>query len=132
MGSELTIGKLAEAAGVNVETIRYYQRCGLLDVPYKPPGGHRRYASEQTKRLRFIKRSQGLGFTLSEIDGLLQLDRACACSDTKELAQRKLMLIKQRMDDLAAMQKVSAGLVQQCGAGDGKATCPIINVLAQE
>ena len=132
MASELTIGKLAEAAGVNIETIRYYQRRGLLNEPSKPLGGYRRYAPEQAKRLRFIKRAQGLGFTLSEISGLLQLDSACACADTKELAERKLALIRQRMADLAAMQKVLTGLVKQCGAGDGKADCPIIHVLVQE
>ena len=132
MGSEMTIGKLAESAEVNIETIRYYQRCGLLNVPAKPLGGHRRYAPEQAKKLRFIKRAQGLGFTLTEIGGLLQLDSACACADTKELAERKLALIRQRMDDLAAMQKVLAGLVQQCSMRDGKANCPIIHVLTQE
>lgn len=64
MATELTIGKLADAAGVNVETIRYYQRRGLLDEPAKPLGGHRRYPVDMVKRLRFIKRAQALGFTL--------------------------------------------------------------------
>lgn len=67
MATELTIGKLADAAGVNVETIRYYQRRGLLDEPAKPLGGHRRYPVDMVKRLRFIKRAQALGFTLSEV-----------------------------------------------------------------
>ena len=73
MGTELTIGKLADAAGVNIETIRYYQRRGLLGEPPKPPGGHRRYAPEQAKRVRFIKRGQALGFTLDEVAALLTL-----------------------------------------------------------
>ena len=132
MPSELTIGKLAEAAGVNIETIRYYQRRGLLDEPPKPLGGHRRYAMQEAKRLRFIKRAQVLGFTLSEVGGLLHLDAACACADTRELAVRKLALIEQRMADLKAMQEVLVGLVQQCDAGDGGAACPIIDVLAKE
>lgn len=67
MGTELTIGKLAAAAGVNIETIRYYQRRGLLNEPPKPLGEHRRYAPEQAKRVRFIKRAQALGFTLDEV-----------------------------------------------------------------
>ncbi|WP_126312672.1 MerR family transcriptional regulator [Delftia acidovorans] len=106
MGTELTIGKLADAAGVNIETIRYYQRRGLLDEPPKPPGGHRRYAPEQAMRVRFIKRAQALGFTLDEVGALLTLDAVCACGETQALAVRKLGLIEQKMADLAAMQRV--------------------------
>ena len=87
MATELTIGKLADAAGVNVETIRYYQRRGLLDEPAKPLGGHRRYPVDMVKRLRFIKRAQALGFTLSEVGGLLTLDESCACAETRAVNQ---------------------------------------------
>lgn len=132
MNAELTIGKLAEAAAVNIETIRYYQRRGLLEEPDKPLGGHRRYAPEQARRVRFIKRAQALGFTLDEIGALLSLDVACACAETRALAARKLGLIEQKMADLAAMQLVLGGLVQQCDAGDGNATCPIMGVLARD
>lgn len=132
MAAELTIGKLAEAAGVNIETIRYYQRRGLLDEPIKPLGGHRRYSADETKRVRFIKRAQALGFTLAEVSGLLTLDAACTCTETRALAARKLELIEQKMADLAAMRQVLGGLVQQCAAGDGGAVCPIIDVLAGE
>lgn len=97
MATELTIGKLADAAGVNVETIRYYQRRGLLDEPAKPLGGHRRYPVDMVKRLRFIKRAQALGFTLSEVGGLLTLDESCACAETRARAARKLALIEQKM-----------------------------------
>lgn len=132
MATELTIGKLAEFAGVNIETIRYYQRRGLLDEPIKPLGGHRRYAPEQVKRVRFIKRSQALGFTLNEVGVLLTLDAACACNETRMLAAHKLDLIEQKMADLAAMRQALGSLVHQCNAGDGHATCPIIAVLAGE
>lgn len=132
MSMELTIGKLAEAAGVNIETIRYYQRRGLLDEPPKPLGGHRRYALEQAKRVRFIKRAQALGFTLDEVSALLTLDEACACGETRALAVRKLGLIERKMADLAAMQQALSGLVHQCDAGEGQAACPIIGVLAGE
>ncbi len=131
MTAELTIGKLAETAGVHIETIRYYQRRGLLDEPVKPLGGHRRYAPEQAKRVRFIKRAQALGFTLSEISGLLKLDGACACKETRAVAAHKLALIEQKIADLATMQQALSGLVQQCDAGSGGAACPIIEVLAQ-
>jgi MerR family transcriptional regulator, mercuric resistance operon regulatory protein len=130
VATELTIGKLADAAGVNIETIRYYQRRGLLDEPPKPAGGHRRYAPEQAKRLRFIKRAQALGFTLDEVGALLTLDAACACGETRALAVRKLGLIDQKMADLAAMRQALGGLVQQCDEGKNGTNCPIIDVLA--
>lgn len=132
MATELTIGKLAQAAGVSVETIRYYQRRGLLDEPAKPLGGHRRYAATQAKRLRFIKRAQVLGFTLAEVSGLLRLDQGCECAETRALAARKLALIEQKMADLAAMRLALGVLVQQCDAGAGGAACPIIDVLERE
>lgn len=132
MAAELTIGKLAEAAGVNIETIRYYQRRGLLDEPIKPLGGHRRYSGDAAKRVRFIKRAQALGFTLAEVGGLLTLDAACACTETRALAARKLELIEQKMADLAVMHRVLGGLVEQCDAGSGGADCPIVDVLAGE
>ncbi|HGN1659938.1 TPA: Hg(II)-responsive transcriptional regulator [Pseudomonas aeruginosa] len=129
MTADLTISRLAEAAGVNIETIRYYQRRGLLDEPPKPQGGHRRYEPGQVKRVRFIKRAQAQGFTLDEVGALLTLDAACACSETRALAVRKLSLIEQKMADLAAMRQALASLVQQCDAGGRHASCPIIDVL---
>jgi MerR family mercuric resistance operon transcriptional regulator len=130
MAAELTISKLANAAGVNIETIRYYQRRGLLDEPPKPLGGHRRYSLEHAKRVRFIKRAQALGFTLDEAGALLTLDAACACGETRVLAIRKRALIEQKIADLAAMRQALGGLVQQCDAGNSEANCPIIDVLA--
>lgn len=132
MATDLTIGKLAESAGVNVETIRYYQRRGLLIEPPKPLGGHRRYAPEQVKRVRYIKRAQALGFTLTEIGALLALDAACICHGTRALAARKLELIERKMADLAAMRHVLGGLVRQCDTGAGQTSCPIIDVLARD
>jgi len=132
MAEKLTIGKLADAAGVNVETIRYYQRRGLLEEPVKPRDGHRHYPVDTAvKRLQFIKRAQGLGFTLAEILGLLRLGEDCACAETRKLAARKLALINQRMADLASMKRVLARLVQKCDARNGGTSCPIIDVLAQ-
>ena len=130
--AELTISKLADAAGVNIETIRYYQRRGLLVEPPKPLGGYRHYAPEQARRVRFIKRAQALGFTLDEIAALLNVDAASACADTRALAMRKLSVIEQKMADLVAMQQALEGLLQQCNAGDGHASCPIIDVLERD
>ncbi|MBT2333215.1 MerR family transcriptional regulator [Variovorax paradoxus] len=131
MTSELTIGKLADAAHVTVETIRYYQRRGLLDVPSKPQGGHRRYPRDMAKRIRFIKRAQVLGFALSDVGGLLKLQEAHACTETRALAAHKLEVIKQKIFALEAMRRILGDLVQECDSGRGTG-CPIIDALAQE
>jgi MerR family mercuric resistance operon transcriptional regulator len=132
MKTALTIGALAQASGASIETIRYYQRRGLLDEPVKPPGGHRRYAVEHAERLRFIKRAQALGFTLSEVDGLLKLNEGCACAETQTLTVRKIALIDQKMADLASMRQALDTLLRQCEANELNAACPIIDVLARD
>jgi len=129
MAKGLTIGKLAEAAGVNIETVRYYQRVGLLDEPAKPSDGYRRYTRQQAQRLRFIKRAPRLGFTLSEVGSLLNLEAACLCMDTRQLAVQKRALIEQRMAELAAMHEALTGLIRQCDTREGGDACPIIEAL---
>ncbi|WOJ91728.1 MerR family DNA-binding protein (plasmid) [Methylocapsa polymorpha] len=131
MQRELTIGRLATLAGVNVETIRYYQRRGLLDEPRKPHRGHRHYPADMAKRVGFIKRAQALGFTLEEIASLLRLEGADCCADTRELAAHKVTLIERRLLDLAAMRDALTALVHQCDTGRTEGPCPIISVLAQ-
>ena len=130
--SELTIGSLADEAGVNVETIRYYQRRGLMPEPDKPAQGYRRYDATTVKRVRFIKRAQALGFTLEEIGGLLQLDEAHACAETRELASHKLQTIETKLADLVAMRKALTALLCQCDAGAMKGNCPIIHALGSD
>lgn len=125
----LSIGQVAKAASVNVETIRYYQRRGLFAEPAKPLGGHRRYTSEAVGRLRVIKRAQVLGFTLDEIENLLRLDGAISCGDTQEMAIRKLALIDEKLADLTAMREALTGLVNQCRIGKDRGVCPIIDAL---
>ena len=132
MTTELTIGRLADEAGVNVETIRYYQRRGLIAEPAKPTGGHRRYDSDAIKRVRFIKRAQVLGFTLEEVGNLLDLDEACACVETRELAAHKLQVIEDKLADLKAMRKALTALLRQCNAGATQVNCPIIHALAAD
>lgn len=97
----LTIGRLARSAGVHIETIRYYQRRGLLPLPPKPPGNMRRYPPATLARLRFIKRAQELGFTLREIGDLLRLS-AGECGQTRSLAERKRDDIAVHIKDLRA------------------------------
>ena len=131
MQSDLTIGKLAERAGVNVETIRYYQRRGLLAEPKKPLGGYRHYPRDTAKRIRFIKRAQALGFTLDEVAGLLRIEAASACWETRELAAHKLALIEGKLAELAAIRNGLAALVSECDKG-GKRPCPIIQMLVTD
>lgn len=132
MTSELTIGQVAKLAGVSVETIRFYQRRGLLNEPDKPHMGYRRYPADIVKHIRFIKRAQALGFTLEEVAGLLRLEEACACAETRALAAQKVDLIDRKLVGLTAMREALAGLVQKCDAGQASKGCPIIHVLAQD
>ena len=129
MNEELTIGRLAKAAGVNVETIRYYQRRGLVDEPSKPLGGHRRYAPSAATRVRFIKRAQQLGFTLGEVTGLLRLEDGQSCRETRLLAERKLAVIEERIADRTRMRRMLKGLITECAAGQRPRSCPIIATL---
>jgi MerR family mercuric resistance operon transcriptional regulator len=132
MNENLTIGNLAKRSSVNVETIRYYQRRGLLQAPQKPPGSFRRYSSESVRQVHFIKRAQGLGFTLEEINGLLTLDESKACVETRELAAHKLALIEQKVADLLKIKKALSRLVRSCNASSVGAPCPIIHLLVQD
>ena len=130
--TELTIGRLADEAGVNVETIRYYQRRGLMMEPDKPTNGQRRYSVAVAKRVRFIKRAQVLGFTLGEVGSLLALDEADACTDTRELAMHKLQVIERKLADLNAMRDSLTELLRQCDTGANESSCPIIHALAAD
>lgn len=128
----LTIGRLARGAEVNVQTIRFYQRLGLIAEPPRPPGGVRHYPSDTVARVRFVKRAQAIGFSLDEIALLLELSDGKHCAETKALAEKKLAVVGQKMNDLAAMQKALKGLVAECSKGSRKSGCPIIDALAAE
>lgn len=132
MSDNLTIGALAKRSGVNVETIRYYQRRHLLQEPPKRTGGYRQYSLKTEKRLRFIKRAQTLGFTLEEISGLLGLDERKACLETREAASQKLILIEEKISDLSRMKKALSRLVRACDASSAGEPCPIIHLLVQD
>lgn len=100
--------------------------------PDKPTPGHRRYAGDAVKRVRFIKRAQVLGFTLEEIGSLLELDEAHACAETRDLAAHKLQVIEDRLADLKAMRKALTALMRQCDTGAACGVCPIIHALAAD
>ena len=125
----LTIGVLAEAAGVNVETIRFYQRKGLMQEPDRPLGGIRRYGEADMARVRFIKSAQRLGFSLDEIADLLKLEDGSHCTEAREQAERKLADVRDRLADLRRIEVALQGLVVRCCATSGQVQCPLIAAL---
>lgn len=127
--ASLTISQLATAAAVNIETVRYYQRRGLLREPTRPPGGVRRYAGADVEQLRFIKRAQAMGFTLEEIRNLLKLRTQDACHATRVLATEKLRLMDANIRELRHLRTELAQLVAACDANVDESHCPVIERL---
>ena len=120
-----TIGGLAKAAGVGVETVRYYQRRGLLPEPPRPPGEIRRYSEDDVRRLRFIRSAQAAGFTLVEIGELLALDRTNDRARVREIAAVRLAELDARIQDLRQARSGLERLRSACASGS-KGPCPII------
>jgi MerR family transcriptional regulator, mercuric resistance operon regulatory protein len=129
MSERYTIGTLARQAGVNVETIRYYQRRRLVQEPARPLGGIRHYAQEHARRLRFIKEAQRLGFSLDEVGELLSLEDGLHCREVEEIAGQKLATVRERIAQLARIETVLAVLVGKCHGNRGKLRCPLISSL---
>jgi MerR family mercuric resistance operon transcriptional regulator len=122
----LTIGDLAKSAGVNIETIRFYQRRGLLTEPKRPLGGIRHYGEADSARIRFIKSAQKLGFNLDEIIILLTLDDGTQCKKASKIAQQKLIEIQTKIAELQRMEKTLSNLISECENASGQVCCPII------
>ena len=127
-----TIGQLAEAAGVNIETVRYYHRRGLIPLPPKRAGGRRNYPDSALRQIVFIRRAQQLGFTLEEIGVLLRISDGGDCNTARQLAQRKLDELAKRMAMLNRMRRELGALLKQCEANDGTAPCPVIRAFDTE
>ncbi len=125
----ITVGQLARAAGVNVETVRYYQRIGLLPLPSRRYGSIRRYSTDDLQRIRFIKRAQKLGFSLEEVALLLGLSDGRHCAQTKELATARLAVVEEKIADLEVIRMTLRGLVTKCSGGSRASGCPIIGAL---
>jgi DNA-binding transcriptional MerR regulator len=115
----MTIGELARAAGVNVETVRYYERRGLLVPPERAGGGYRRYGEDALWRLQFVARAKQLGFTLAEIAELLAASGAGCVDDVRDAANAKLADLDARVQALYAQQARLRRLVETCENGDG-------------
>ncbi len=127
----LTIGKLAKRAQVNIETIRYYERYGLIPKPPRPDSGYRQYPQEMIKRIEFIKHAKELGFSLREIGELLslRLDPTTPCSEIKGRAEAKIENIEEKIRSLQSMKEALAELTRAC-SGRGLITeCPILEAL---
>lgn len=125
----MTIGTLARAAGVNVETVRFYQRKGLMPEPDRPQGGIRHYGAAELGRVRFIKSAQRLGFSLDEVADLLSLDDGTQCEQARERGRMKLDDVRTRIADLQRIEVALSDLVQRCGSKRGRVRCPLIDAL---
>lgn len=126
-----TIGRLADAAGVNVETIRFYQRKGLMPEPDRPYGSIRRYGESDLARLRFIRSAQRLGFSLDEVAELLKLEDGTHCKEARLLAQHKLDDVRRRLSDLRHIEMALTQLVDHCETTRGSVACPLIASLQE-
>ncbi len=127
--NNLTIGVLAKAAGVNVETIRFYQHKDLLPEPARPHGSIRRYGDADVARVKFVKSAQRLGFSLDEIAELLRLADGTHCLEASRLAEHKLQDVRAKLADLSRMESVLSQLVSACHTRRGNVSCPLIESL---
>lgn len=126
MRETYTIGALAQRAGVHLETIRYYQRRGLVGEPDRPFGGVRRYTEDHVRRLRFIRQAQELGFSLDEVGELLKLEDGAHCREARTLGERRLADVRRKLSDLQRIESALAALVDRCGSTRGRVRCPLI------
>lgn len=125
-----TIKVVAQKLGIGIETIRYYQRIGLIEQPEKPSLGYRIYSEETIERLLFIQRAKELGFSLTEISTLLVLSDG-RCMETKELATHKLEIIQNKIHDLQAIANTLEKLIQSCESNSTLQGCPIITAISK-
>ena len=129
-GGGISIGAAARRSGVNIETIRFYERCGLLAAPPRTAGGHRVYDEGGVKRLNFVRRARELGFTLDQVRNLLALadEEETSCAQVAALANDQLNAVRGRLADLARMETVLAAMIDRCAHGTVP-DCPILEAL---
>ena len=129
----LSIGQTARSAGVGVETVRFYERRGLIEPPPRTESGYRQYPEDVVVRLGFIRRAKELGFTLNEIKELLslRLEPASACEDVRRQADLKIASIEEKIHDLQGMKTALAELVDACQGQGTTSECPILDALDQ-
>ena len=129
-----TIGQLAKTVGVNVQTVRYYERLKLLSPSVRRLSGYRVYGENEERRLRFIRNAQSLGFTLHEIEELLNLRVSSTgrCGEVQQTAQTKLKQVEGKVRDLRALAKALRSLISACNASQPTDRCPILTSLETE
>jgi len=129
----LTIGGLSTGAAVNIETVRYYERVGLLPTPRRTAGGHRLYGPEHVMRLTFVRRARELGFTLEEIRALLRLadEEQPSCSKVRVVASGHLEDVRAKIADLKRMERALSETVARCARGN-RPECPLLEVLTSK
>jgi len=134
MALGLTIGQLAKMAGVHVQTVRYYERRDLLQPTARKASGYRMYGDDALKRLRFIKNAQALGFTLREVNELLNLrvSSAARCGTMRVKAQAKLRQVEAKTRNLLVLSRALKRLIRSCLAGQPTENCPILQTLDKE
>lgn len=130
MEETLTIAELARTCAVGVETVRYYQRRGLLDTPDRPAGGIRRYGEAHAARLRFVRRAREIGFSLEDIGMLLRLERTPDCGRARQLALAKLADVEAKLADLSRMRTRLRAMADACARGRDPRCCPIVDSLS--
>lgn len=130
----MTIGEVAARGGVPTPTVRYYERRGLIEAPQRTKAGYRQYSSKTAERLRFIKRAQGLGFTLDEIRELLELrvEDSASCLVVETRARDKIAQVREKIRDLRRMETVLEQLADSCRTREPTAECPMLETLIQE
>ena len=128
----LTTGQLAKQAKVNVQTVRYYERRGLLPEPPRRESGYRQYSQDSAARIEFVKRAQVLGFSLTEISELLSMRTSsdAACADVKRRAEAKVADIEEKIRDFRRMKEALVDLISACEGRGSTSECPILDALS--
>lgn len=124
----MTIGQLAERAGVGIETVRFYERSGLIEEPPRRASGYRQFPEESVGRLQFIRRAKSLGFSLKEVRQLLEVrvDSSCPCTEVEQRLEAKLVEIDAKIRDLRAMKQALVELASSCKQQPSPSDCPVL------
>lgn len=126
----MTIGALSDRTGVNIETIRYFEKVGLLPAPPRTEGGHRSYGTEHVRTLAFIRRGRELGFTPDEVRALLELRQPgkASCCEVKEIAAHHLDRVRAKIADLTRLERLLTKTIDQC-SGEAAPECPVLDMI---
>jgi Hg(II)-responsive transcriptional regulator len=129
--SSLTIGQVAKGAGVGVETVRFYEREGLVPAPKRRPSGYRQYPADTVRRIRFVQAAKDLGFTLKEVRELLSLRVSAgkSCADVRDLAHQKLAAVDAKLVELQRVRTALAELAEACTGSGPTSECPFLDAL---